>query len=65
MKYCTASMEKLRYDTVVRYHIVEVVGVFGLFWGNLSKLKLTAYFDEIAQKIRPPAAGGDSPRPPD
>jgi hypothetical protein len=31
------------------------------------KLKLTpiSYFDEIAQKHRPPAAGGDSPRPPD
>ena len=28
------------------------------FWGNLSKL--TAYFDGIAQKNRPPAAGGGS-----
>ena len=44
-------------------YLVYLVRVLGLFWGNLSKL--TAYFDEIAQKIRPPAAGGDSPRPPD
>ena len=38
--------------------LVDLVRVLGLFWGNLSKL--TAYFDEIAQKIRPPAAGGQT-----
>ena len=56
--------------------VVGVFGVFGLFWllGKFIEIDclltvrtycLFAHFDEIAQKIRPPAAGGGSPRPPD
>ena len=57
----STSMQKFAYDSCL-VDLVGLVRVFGLFWGNLSKL--TAYFDETPKKSGLWRLGGTPSDPP-